>query len=29
MLQDEGKLAVTDPVAKYVPEFAALKTPSV
>jgi len=28
MLQDEGKLRVTDPVAKYLPEFAALKTPS-
>jgi CubicO group peptidase (beta-lactamase class C family) len=28
MLQDEGKLKVTDPVAKYVPEFATLKTPS-
>lgn len=28
MLQDEGKLKVTDPVAKYVPEFANLKTPS-
>ena len=28
MLQDEGKLNVTDPVAKYIPEFAALKTPS-
>lgn len=28
MLQDEGKLKVTDPVAKYVPEFTALKTPS-
>jgi CubicO group peptidase (beta-lactamase class C family) len=28
MLQDEGKLTVTDPVSKYVPEFAALKTPS-
>ena len=28
MLQDEGKLNVTDPVAKYLPEFAALKTPS-
>ena len=28
MLQDEGKLAVTDPVAKYVPEFASLRTPS-
>jgi CubicO group peptidase (beta-lactamase class C family) len=28
MLQDEGKLQVTDPVAKYLPEFANLKTPS-
>src|SRR5262245_11598219 len=28
MLQDEGKLKVTDPVAKYLPEFAHLKTPS-
>jgi CubicO group peptidase (beta-lactamase class C family) len=28
MLQDEGKLRVSDPVAKYLPEFAALKTPS-
>jgi len=28
MLQDEGKLHATDPVAKYLPEFAALKTPS-
>ena len=28
MLQDEGKLSVTDPVAKYLPEFASLKTPS-
>lgn len=28
MLQDEGKLKVTDPVAKYIPEFARLKTPS-
>jgi CubicO group peptidase (beta-lactamase class C family) len=28
MLQDEGKLNVADPVAKYIPEFAALKTPS-
>lgn len=28
MLQDEGKLRVTDPVAKFIPEFAALKTPS-
>ena len=27
-LQDEGKLQVTDPVAKYLPEFAGLKTPS-
>ena len=27
MLQDEGKLSVSDPVAKYLP-FAALKTPS-
>jgi CubicO group peptidase (beta-lactamase class C family) len=27
MLQDEGKLSVADPVAKYLPEFAALKTP--
>ena len=27
MLQDEGKLNVADPVAKYLPEFAALKTP--
>jgi CubicO group peptidase (beta-lactamase class C family) len=26
MLQDEGKLSVNDPVAKYVPELAALKT---
>ncbi len=26
--QDEGKLNVADPVAKYIPEFAALKTPS-
>ena len=25
MLQDEGKLNVADPVAKYLPEFAALK----
>ncbi|HEY7501035.1 MAG TPA: serine hydrolase domain-containing protein [Vicinamibacterales bacterium] len=28
MLQDDGKLKVTDPVAKYLPEFAELKTPS-
>lgn len=28
MLQDDGKLNVTDPVAKYIPEFAGLKTPS-
>jgi CubicO group peptidase (beta-lactamase class C family) len=28
MLQDEGKLNVEDPVAKYIPEFADLKTPS-
>ena len=28
MLQDEGKLSVTDPVSKYLPEFASLKTPS-
>jgi CubicO group peptidase (beta-lactamase class C family) len=28
MLQDEGRLAVTDPVAKYLPEFATLRTPS-
>ncbi|HEX5867525.1 MAG TPA: serine hydrolase domain-containing protein, partial [Beijerinckiaceae bacterium] len=28
MLQDEGKLKVSDPVAKHLPEFAALKTPS-
>ena len=28
MLQDEGKLTVGDPVAKYLPEFANLKTPS-
>lgn len=28
MLQDEGKLNVNDPVAKYIPEFANLKTPS-
>lgn len=28
MLQDEGKLNVSDPVAKFIPEFANLKTPS-
>lgn len=28
MLQDEGKLSLSDPVAKYIPEFAGLKTPS-
>lgn len=28
MLQDEGRLQVTDLVEKHVPEFAALKTPS-
>lgn len=28
MLQDEGRLSVNDPVAKHVPEFAALRTPS-
>jgi CubicO group peptidase (beta-lactamase class C family) len=28
MLQDEGKLALSDPVAKYLPAFAGLKTPS-
>ena len=28
MLQDEGKLKVSDPVAKYIPEFASLKTPT-
>jgi len=28
MLQDEGKLNVSDPVAKYLPQFANLKTPS-
>lgn len=28
MLHDEGKLHVDDPVAKYLPEFADLKTPS-
>jgi CubicO group peptidase (beta-lactamase class C family) len=28
MLQDQGALKVGDPVAKYIPEFANLKTPS-
>lgn len=28
MLQDDGLLNVADPVAKYIPEFAGLKTPS-
>ena len=28
MLQDEGKLSVDDPVAKYIPAFASLKAPS-
>jgi CubicO group peptidase (beta-lactamase class C family) len=28
MLQDEGKLSVSDPLAKYLPDFADLKTPS-
>jgi len=28
MLQDEGKLHASDPVAKHLPEFANLKTPS-
>lgn len=28
MLQDEGRLAVSDPVAKYLPGFADLRTPS-
>jgi CubicO group peptidase (beta-lactamase class C family) len=28
MLQDEGKLTVSDRVAKFIPEFAGLKTPS-
>ena len=28
MLEDEGKLKVTDPVAIYIPEFAGLRTPS-
>jgi CubicO group peptidase (beta-lactamase class C family) len=28
MLQDEGRLRVSDPVAKYLPEFAGLRTPT-
>jgi CubicO group peptidase (beta-lactamase class C family) len=28
MLQDEGKLKLSDPVEKFIPEFAALKTPA-
>ena len=28
MLQDEGKLSIEDPVSKYIPEFASIKTPS-
>ncbi len=28
MLMDESKLKITDPVAKYIPAFADLKTPS-
>jgi CubicO group peptidase (beta-lactamase class C family) len=28
MLQEEGKLSIDDPVSKYIPEFAELKTPS-
>ena len=28
MMQDEGKLSISDPVAKYIPAFAAVKTPS-
>ena len=28
MLQDEGKLKVSDPVAQFIPEFANLRTPS-
>jgi CubicO group peptidase (beta-lactamase class C family) len=28
MLQEEGKLNIEDPVAKYIPEFAHIKTPS-
>jgi CubicO group peptidase (beta-lactamase class C family) len=28
MLQEQGKLSIDDPVSKFIPEFAALKTPS-
>ena len=28
MLQDEGRLHVSDPVARYIPEFGTLRTPS-
>ena len=28
MLQDEGKLKVSDPISKYIPEFSALRAPS-
>ena len=28
MLQDQGKLSIDDPVSKYIPEFADIKTPS-
>jgi CubicO group peptidase (beta-lactamase class C family) len=28
MLQDEGKINITDPIAKYIPAFAGLKAPS-
>lgn len=28
ILQDEGRLNIDDPIAKYLPEFAGLKTPS-
>jgi CubicO group peptidase (beta-lactamase class C family) len=28
MLQDQSKLKVADPIAKYIPEFGSLKTPS-
>jgi CubicO group peptidase (beta-lactamase class C family) len=28
MLQEQGKLSVDDPVSKYIPEFANIKTPS-
>jgi CubicO group peptidase (beta-lactamase class C family) len=28
MLQDEGKLRISDPVEKFIPEFATLKTPT-